>query len=175
MRMSEELFFEKLNRGELQASDIAECLGRNYAMDRAIAGSSGVSEDTLERLAKSHDPGTRHQVILNVTTPAASLIDLAAEFPLEFFSHPMLDFMILEDPHLLNKLKPGVLKEFLKDPACPESFLVWACRFGNKTDQLEILKRSDLKVEWLKFIAQGAHPKPAERAMDRLIEMGEEW
>jgi len=175
MDNSEKLFFQKLARGEVPASDLAAQLGQTIAQDRAIASSASATEDILRQLAKSLDKETRHRVISNLNTPAEVMIALASEFPQEFFIHPMLDFMILEDPHLLSKLEPGVLKIFLKDPACPESFIYCACRYGNKTDQLEILKRSDLKVEWIKLIAQGNHPKAAEKAMDYLIEMGVSW
>lgn len=166
---------EKISAGDIDTSELAQYVGQCYVLDRAIAAFTGVPPKILLTLSKSLDSITRQNVIRNEATPADVLISLAAEFPREFFNHPLLGLLILEDPRLLHKLEPGVLKSFLNSPECPESFLLWACRHGYKTDQMEILKRSDLKVEWLQLIARGAHPKPAERAMDHLVEMGKSW
>jgi len=175
MMVPEETFQHKLINGELGVDDLAHYIGRSYAIDRAIAASTSAKSDVLKMLAESNDQETRRNIVCNVGTPAETLISLAQEFPAEFFAHPLLDLMILEDPMLLTRLNPGVLKSFLNDPECPESFVLWACRHGHKTDQLEILKRSNLSVNQLKYIARGAHPKAAERAKNRLIEMGDAW
>lgn len=156
-------------------TDFMHCIGQSYEIDRAVALSPLASADVLEKLAQSNDKEIRRNIVCNIATPAHTLMLLAQEFPSEFFVHPLLDLMILEDPQLLTRLKPGVLKSFLSDPGCPESFVSWACLHGYKTDQLEILKRSDLSALQLRQIARGPHPKAAERATNRLIEMGELW
>ena len=156
-------------------ADFHKSIGRCYEIDRAIASNPKASVGVLMALAESSDYETRKKVVCNIATPADALIGLAEEFPSEFFSHPLLDLMILEDPGVLRRLKPGLLKSYLNNSACPESFVLWACRYGYKADQLEILKRPDLSIEQLKCIAQGPHPKAVERAIDRLIEMGESW
>lgn len=163
------------NQRQLGVDDLGSFIGRSYETDRAIANDPTASVDALTALAESSDFETRKNVACNIATPADVLISLAEEFPGDFFSHPLLDLMILEDPGILRRLKPGVLKSYLSDPTCPESFVLWACRHGYKTDQLEILKRPDLSVEQLKYIARGPHPKAVETAIDRLIEMGESW
>ena len=157
------------------SSALKQCVGLSYATDRLIAKHSNATQDVLERLSESSDYETRKNVICNAGTQADLLIALAPEFPMDFFSHPLLDLMILEDPQLLQKLKPGVLKAFLKADDCPNAFIQWASRHGTKGDQLEILKRDDLTVAVLKSIANGAHPKPSERAIDHLLEFGETW
>jgi hypothetical protein len=55
------------------------------------------------------------------------------------------------------------------------SWLRWAAHYGTKGDQLELLKRQELSIELLKAVANGPHPKPAERAIDRLLAAGEIW
>ena len=175
MMSSETTFLNKLTNGDLGAEDLANHIGRSHAIDRAIAASPSANSDVLKTLAQSHDQKTRRNTVCNVGTPAETLVSLAKEFPAEFFAQPLLSLMMLEDPLLLTRLNPGVLKSFLNDPECPESFVLWACRHGHKTDQLEILKRSDLSVDQLRYIARGPHPRAAERAIDRLIEIGESW
>lgn len=172
-RKSSEL--STLGRRQVGGIDVLNFIGRSYETDRAIANDPTASVDVLTALAESSDFETRKNVAGNIATPADALIVLAEEFPSEFFSHPLLDLMILEDPGVLRRLKPGVLKSYLSHSTCPESFVIWACKHGYKTDQLEILKRPDLSVEQLRYIAQGPHPKAAERAIERLIEMGESW
>ncbi|RKX24757.1 MAG: hypothetical protein DRP47_10895 [Candidatus Zixiibacteriota bacterium] len=176
MASPEDKFLQQLAKGEIENKELIDKIGRIYEWDRAIAACLQTTPDIQETLSKSCDQETRRQVICNVITPTDVLITLAPQFPQEFFSHPLLDFFILEDPKFLSRLEPGVLKVFLSDPECPEGFVLWACRYGNKTDQLAILKRSDIKVEWLQLIARwGVHPKPAEKAMDRLIVLGKSW
>ena len=173
--ISEETFLCKLSQGEFCADEFVHHIGRSYAIDRAIAANPSAKSDVLKTLAESHDQETRRNTVCNIATPAEALISLSQEFPVDFFAHPLLDLMILEYPLLLTRLNPGVLKCFLNDPECPESFVLWACRYGHKTDQLEILKRADISIDQLRIIARGPRPKTAERAIDRLIEMGESW
>jgi len=174
-KISVESFLEKLAQCDVQIEEIEQHMGRSYPVDRAIAACPIVTSELLVILAESRDSVTRRNVICNAAIPTETLISLAKEFPSEFFSHPLLNLLILEDPQLLTRLEPGVLKSFLNNPECPDSFVQWACQHGCKTDQLEILKRPDLSVSQLRIIARSAHPKPAERAIDRLIEMGEAW
>lgn len=142
---------------------------------RVIARSATANSEKLLLLSKSDKKFVRRNVILNPATPPDILIALAPEFPREFFDHPLLDLMILEDPRLLARLQPGTLKTYLSDPDCPESFIIWACKHGTKGDQLVIMKRPNLATRWLKAIANGPHPRAAERAMDKLIDLGESW
>ncbi len=173
--MSAKLFLEKLAQGDIRIEDLEAHRGQTYDIDRLIAACPVATPGLLANLAKSLDKETRRLVICNPGTTVDILMSLAKEFPQEFFAHPMLDLMILEDPWLLKGLQPGVLKAFLMKPDCPAAFLTWACLHGTKGDQLEVLKRSDLPVKWLKAIARGPHPKAAERAIGRLIEQGETW
>lgn len=149
--------------------------GQQSMFNRLIASSLEAAPEQLRLLAASNDRLVRHNLILNPATPPDALIALAPEFPREFFNHPLLDLMILEDPQLLKRLQPGTLKGYLSDPDCPESFIIWACKHGTKGDQLVIMKRPNLATRWLKAIANGPHPRAAERAMDKLIDLGESW
>lgn len=173
--MCAELFLEKLAQGDIRIEDLEAHRGQTYAIDRLIAACPVAPPDLLATLAKSLDRETRRLVICNLGTTVDILMSLAKEFPREFFSHPMLDLMILENPKLLTRLVPGVLKSILNDVACPAAFVNWACRYGYKTDQFEVLKRTDLSADQLRIIARGPHPKAAERAIARLIKMGEVW
>lgn len=173
--ISEDIVLSKLSLGQLREDEFIRYIGRSYTIDRTMALSPLAKSDVLAKLADSSDQETRRNVVCNVGTPPETLLSLAQEFPVEFFANPLFDLLLLEDPQLLIRLEPGVLKSFLNHPACPESFVLWACRHGHKTEQVEVLKRSDLSVDHLRLIAQGPHPKAAERAIDRLIEMGESW
>lgn len=172
--MSDEIVVQ-IAQGEILSDELELYVGRTYAVDSAIAAYAGTPPNLLHKLAKSADKNTRRNVVCNAMTPAKLLVYLASEFPLEFFSHPLLNFNILEDPDFLTQLEPGVMKAFLNDPACPDAFIKWACHYGYKTDHLTILKRKNLTVEHLVIIAHGRHPLTSERAIDRLIELGESW
>lgn len=172
--MSEQ-FLDRLARADVSVEELEKHIGRTYVVDRAIAACPISTQQLLLNLAQSIDRDTRQNVVCNARTPADVLISLAAEFPAEFFAHPLLDLMILEDPQILTRLEPGILNSFLGDPGCPNSFIRWACRYGYRADQLTILRRTDLSVDRLRIIARGPHAKPAEQAMDRLVEMGETW
>ena len=148
-------------------------IGRSYATDRAIASSEEVDGPTLTQLASSLDKETRRQVLLNVSVPLDLMLSLAAEFPYEFLSHPMLDLALLEDPELYSRVPPGVLRNALADEDCPESMILWVCRNGHRQDQATIMKRPDLKLSWLRLLSKGRHPRIAEAALAQLIALGE--
>jgi hypothetical protein len=150
-------------------------VGLHYATDRKIASHPGSLPESLEALSESSDEETIRAVAGNPATPPGALIRVASLAPLDFFQNPVLDLLILEDPSFLSKLKPGALRAFLKTDDCPLSWLQWAAHYGTKGDQLEVLKREDLPLEMLKGIANGPHPKTAERAINRLLELGETW
>ena len=154
---------------------LSQLVGLFYPTDREIATHPRAQPETLEKLSHSNDAETVRLIVQNPATPPDILIRLAPEFPIDFFQNAILDLLILEDPQLLKKLKPGVLRTFLKAEDCPSSFVVWASRYGTKGDQLEILRREDVAVDVLKAVANGSHPKPAERAIDQLLELGEAW
>lgn len=149
--------------------------GLFYPSDHEIATHPKVLPETLEKLSDSMNAETVRRIVRNPATPPDLLIRLAPRFPIDFFQNAMLDLMVLEDPNLLKKLKPGVLRTFLKAEECPSSFVVWASRFGTKGDQLEIVRSEEASLDVLRSVANGAHPKPAERAIDRLLELGETW
>ena len=152
-----------------------QLVGLFYLTDRRMAAHTGALPETLAKLSNSKDPDTVREVLHNPTTPPDVLLQIAPQFPVEFFQIPLLDLLILEDPTFLTKLTPGVLRAFLREKDCPLSWLRWASHYGTKGDQLEILKREDFSIEILKAIANGPHPKPAERAINRLLEVGETW
>jgi hypothetical protein len=166
---------QRIVEGQVSPIQLAENIGYSCVVDRAIAANPATPHQTLRILAKSLDKETRKNVAENVSTSSDILFELASEFPQEFFRNPLLDIMMLEDPMVLKRLDPGVLKSSLNDSGCPESLITWACRFGYKTDQLAVLKKKSLSPKNLRYIARGPHPKAAERAKDRLIEMGESW
>lgn len=152
-----------------------QLVGLYCSADRIIASHPNILPKTLEKLAGSKDKDTVRQVARNPATPPELLIQVASLEPLDFFQNPVLDLLILEDPTFLGKLKPGVLRAFLKEKDCPSTWLRWAAHYGTKGHQLEVLTRDDLPLEILKAIANGPHPKTAERAINRLLELGETW
>jgi hypothetical protein len=150
-------------------------VGLSYESDRKIAAHPDALPETLEQLSCSMDNDTVRQVAINPATPPDILLRIAPLVPMDFFKNPVLDLLTLEDPTFLSKLKPGILRAFLKQDDCPLSWLRWASCYGTKGDQLEVLTRGDLPTEILRAIANGPHPKPAERAINRLFGLGESW
>ena len=137
--------------------------------DRAIAMHAHACPELLERLAASSDRQTLRNVILNPQTPTAILLKLAPTFPGEFFLNPVFDLLLMENPNLLFELPIAVMKNILKRPDCPDSFLHWAARHGDKSHQLALVSRAELSRELLEHVANGPHVKPAEAAAGRLM------
>jgi hypothetical protein len=154
------------------ASDLAALsaqLGISVQADRAIAMHANASPALLDRLAASSDRQTLRNVVLNPQTPITILLKLAPTFPGEFFLNPVFDLLLMENPNLLFELPVGVLKNILKRPDCPDSFLHWAARYGDKSHQQALVSRTYLSRELLEHVANGPHVKPAEAAAGRLM------
>jgi len=101
-------------------------LDKDDATNRQLAKHKMASAELLEKLSHSSDMAARKAVCLNPNASKDVLIRLAPQFPGDFFLNPAFDWLLLEDPDLLFKLGKGVLKNILKLPDCPLSFIKWA-------------------------------------------------
>ena len=153
----------------LDASTLESFAFRSFKINRMIALHPNASPELLAKLAKSPDKPTRRNVALNPQTSKDVLLNLAPTFAGEFFLNPAFDFLLMEDPNLLFSLPVGVLKNILKRDDCPDSFLNWAAKCGDKSHHLAVVSRTDLTKEILQTIAEGPHVKAAEVAAGRLI------
>ena len=61
------------------------------------------------------------------------------------------------------------MKNILKRTDCPDSFVNWAARFGNRSHRLVVVGCPDLTRENLHAIAEGKNVQPAEIAAGRLM------
>ena len=151
------------------STELLAQIGISVKLDRALALNANACPELIARLARSSDKQTLRNIVLNPQTPTAILLKLAPKFPGEFFLNPVFDLLLMENPSLLFELPVGVLKNILKRPDCPESFLYWAAKHGDKSHQLALVGRSDISVELLNHVANGPHVKPAEAAAGKLL------
>ena len=98
------------------------------AFDRLLARHPNAPEDLLEILSHSSDRATRRQVCLNAAAPREALLRLAPQFPRDFIRNPVVDWLLIEEPDLLQQLGKGVLRNVLKHSGCPPSLIGWAVR-----------------------------------------------
>ena len=160
---------EVIDNATCDSTVLSALAGVSVKADRVIARHANAASELLKQLSNSLDKQTRRNVVLNPQTPTAILLQLAPTFPGEFFLNPVFDLLLMENPNLLFELPVGVLKNILKRPDCPDSFLHWAARYGDKSHQLALVSRSDLSRELLEYVATGPHVKPAETAAGRLM------
>jgi hypothetical protein len=158
-----------LENVELDLSTLESFAFRSFKINRMIALHPSASSDLLAKLAQSPDKPTRRNVARNPQTSKEVLLHLAPTFAGEFFLNPAFDFLLMEDPNLVFSLPVGVLKNILKRDDCPDSFLNWAAKCGDKTHQLAVVSRAEVKKAILQLIADGPHVKAAEIAAGRLI------
>ena len=92
----------------------------------------------LEKLSHSSDKVTRQAVALNPSADKEVLARLAPQFPGDFFKNPAFDWLLLEDPDLLLRMGRGVMKNILKRPDCPPSFMKWALEHGSQPEQMAV-------------------------------------
>ena len=154
---------------ELDLSTLESLAFQSFKINRMIALHPNASADLLAKLAQSPDKATRRNVARNPQTSKEVLLYLAPTFAGEFFLNPAFDFLLMEDPNLLFSLPVGVLKNIMKRDDCPNSFLNWAAKCGDKTHQLAVVSRVEVKKAILQQIADGPHVKAAEIAAGRLI------
>ncbi|MBK7015065.1 MAG: hypothetical protein IPH39_05660 [Sulfuritalea sp.] len=151
------------------SSKLRSLAGRSQKWDRMLATHPNAPPAILSKLAKSADRLTRRGVTLNPQTPKNELVSLASSFPGEFFLNPAFDLLLLEEPNLLQALPVGVMKNILKRPDCPRSFLRWAVVYGGRSHHLALVSREALSREMLQQIAAGSHGPAAEVAANRLM------
>ena len=154
---------------ELDSCTLESLAFRSFKLNRNIALHPKASPDLLAKLAQSPDKATRRNVALSPQVPIDVLLKLAPAFAGEFFRNPMFDFLMMEDPNLLFSLPVGVMKNILKRDDCPDPFLNWAAKCGDKSHHLAVVSRKDLSKEILQLIAKGPSIKAAEMAAGRLM------
>jgi hypothetical protein len=147
-------------------------------IDRLLAKHPNSPADLLEDLSHSADKATRRQVVRNACTPKGVLLRLAPQFPRDFLCNPVIDWMLIEEPDLLQNLGKGVLRSVLKSPTCPEALMGWAARNGTVEHQLALTMNPAATLEILETlaalkgevgVAARAHvryPKPSRLAKD---------
>ena len=132
---------------ETSPEALRRLLGQDDATSRLLAAHPKADAQLLEELSHSSDKATRRSVCLNANAGKEVLLRLAPQFPGDFFKNPGFDWMLLEDPDLLFKLGQGVLKNILKRPDCPLSFLQWAATHGSEQEQLAVAMNPSASVE----------------------------
>jgi hypothetical protein len=167
--MDESGISRALENRDLDSTSLANFAFRSFKLNRLIALHPNADAALLSKLAQSPDKPTRRNVALHPQTPRDVLLALAPTFPGEFFLNPVFDLLLLTEPNLLFDLPVGVLKNILKRPDCPGSFLNWAATHGHKSHQLALVERPDLSREQLELVARGPHVRPAEIAAGRLL------
>lgn len=146
------------------ATDLGRLLGIAESVDRLLAANPNADTDLLTKLSHSSDKATRKAVVLNANAPKEALMRLARQFPGDFFRNTAFDLLLLEDPNLLFDLDRGVLKNILKRPECPESFMRWAAAHGNEAEQLAIAANPNAPKSILENLALGSNAKVADAA-----------
>ena len=133
---------------------LLELLDKDDATNRLLAKHPKASEELLEKLSHSSEKAVRQAVVLHPNTPKTALLALAPQFPGDFFKNPAFDWLLLEDPELLFKIGGGVLKNILKRPECPVSFMQWALNRGSEDEQLALAMNPSTPSEIIKTLAQ---------------------
>jgi hypothetical protein len=158
---------DQLERHKCLLRQIDTLLGVFPEFDREIAQRKDLDGSDLVRLSSSTDGPTKHYVALNPNTPSEILIMLAPEFPRAFYKNPAFDWLLVENPDLLFKMKHGVLKHILTLHDCPASFLQWAARSGDDSEKLAVVRRIDVSIELLQIVISGTPCKAAMTAIAR--------
>jgi predicted DNA-binding WGR domain protein len=129
-------------------------LDKDDTTNRLLARHPKASADLLEKLSHSSDKATRQAVCLNPNASKDVLSRLAPQFPGEFFLNPAFDWLLLEDPDFLFNLGQGVLKNILKRPDCPKSFMQWAIKHGSEAERLALTMNPSTPEELVKSLSK---------------------
>jgi len=132
---------------------LSALFGKDDKTNRQLAKHPRSSAELLEKLSHSSDKATRKAVCLNANVDKAVLLRLAPQFPREFFRNPVFDWLLLEDPDLLFHLGQGLLKNILKLPDCPQSFLKWAASNGSEQQQLAVAMNTNTPDDLISILA----------------------
>lgn len=143
---------ELARRFKTPPETLGSLVGTSETIDRALAKHPNASADVLEKLSHSSDETTRRNVVLSPNASKDVLVRLAPQFPADFFKNPAFDWLLLEEPDLLKRIGGGVMKNILKRPECPQSFLTWAAEHGSE-----------------EMLAVAMNPKAPTDALQRLL------
>lgn len=138
---------------EAMPSQLEQLIDKDDVTNRLLAKHPHASGSMLERLSHSSDKVTRQCVVLHPNSPKEVLLRLAPQFPGDFIRNPAFDWLLLEDPDLLFRLGQGVLKNILKRPDCPATFMNWAAKCGSEQEKLALAMNPNVPPELIKKLA----------------------
>ena len=153
--MNQELLKKTANDPSTNSGDLEALIGKGDVLEALLAKHPNATAEMLRKLSQSKSQITCRNVVLNPNIPRDVLIGMASRFPGDFFKNPMFDWILLEDPDLIERLKKeGVLENTLKRIDCPESFLRAAAKSGNFQDRLSATMNPSLPGELLAILAE---------------------
>jgi predicted DNA-binding WGR domain protein/3-methyladenine DNA glycosylase AlkC len=143
--------------------------GSSEAIDRLLARNPKASASLLEKLSHSSDKTTRNHVVMHPNAPKDVLVKLAHQFPADFFKNPAFEWLLIEDPDLMQRIGGNVLGTLLKRPDCPQSFLNWAVKHGTEKERLAVAMNPEASEETLReLVSQGGDVAEAAMAHEKL-------
>lgn len=169
--VNEDEKLQRINNEMLDPLELRELVGISYKMDRAVASHSCANISILKLLSASPDIQTRRNVVKNPNINCDILLSLASEFPHDFFTHPILPFLLLEDPEILHNLKAGVLQAFLASGECSQTLVMYAAKSGSQGEQMAVLKRDCIKPDVLELLTKSQFPRVSEAAFNKCLEI----
>lgn len=168
--MTDEECLALLTRPALTVRQLSRMVGRSPTINSQIASHPSASPALLKRLAGYSERGTLANITANPNTLRETLLRPAAAYTDEFILNPAFDWLLMEDPTLLqDKLRPMVLMKIFRRSDCPPSFIAWALQHGTARQQLAVVNRPDVTEQALQVLARSAHAEVAELARGRLM------
>ncbi|MEY3868683.1 MAG: hypothetical protein RLZZ338_2574, partial [Cyanobacteriota bacterium] len=102
---------------------LEEIANISVELARLVANNLATPPQLLTKLSRSQDFLTRRNVATNPNTPSEILIELANEFPDEFFSNPVLNLITLESPRFFELIPINTLIRLSQSEAASDYFL----------------------------------------------------
>ncbi len=109
-----------INTPEAELKSLAEL---DTELARLVSRNDSATDALLQHLGSHSDATVRKWVATHPATPVNVLLKLGQQFPEQLLQNPILDFLFLENPALLNEFPIGTVRAALKRKSAPRAML----------------------------------------------------
>lgn len=152
-------FVNRVDRHARHLMELEGLAGRFLHLDRLVAKLDKIEGRVLGILAVSEDRTTLRSIARNPNTPTEILFFLAPQFPLPFFSNPVFEWLLLENPDRFLEMEGRFIRGILRVKNCPLSMIEWAVENGSDSERLAVIRRDDAGPQTLRAIAEKSKGK----------------
>lgn len=152
-----------INTPEAELKSLAEL---DTELARLVSRNDSATDALLQHLGSHSDATVRKWVATHPATPVNVLLKLGQQFPEQLLQNPILDFLFLENPALLNEFPIGTVRAALKRKSAPRAILEHGLNLEDESAHLALAQNPAAPEELIDTLLQKTPHESVKEAIE---------